>query len=138
MSLKSYAEQEMNLAWPEKDELQDMVKEDVMALINLFSEQGHSGFSAPYVLHVFNQLARFRPLTPLTGNDDEWMEVGPGVFQNKRCSHVFKEDGKAYDIQGYVFEDENGNRYTNKDSSKEIKFPWNFEEPEIVKVKSEG
>jgi hypothetical protein len=32
-----------------------------------------------------------KPLSPLTGVDDEWMEVGDGVFQNIRCSSVFKD-----------------------------------------------
>ena len=44
-----------------------------------------------------------KPITPLTGSDDEFTEVADGVFQNKRCSSVFKDprfhDGKlAYDI----------------------------------------
>lgn len=45
-----------------------------------------------------------KPISPLTGDDDEWVEVRDGVFQNKRCSTVFKGNdafnGQAYDIDG--------------------------------------
>lgn len=56
------------------------------------------------------RLCAGKPLSPLTGADDEWNDVGgnagePGgtIFQNRRCSRVFKDprfhDGKlAYDI----------------------------------------
>lgn len=52
---------------------------------------------------VFKRLVRCLPLTPLTGEPDEWHECGDGVFQNVRCPSVFKDprfhDGKrAYDI----------------------------------------
>jgi len=45
-----------------------------------------------------------KPLSPLIGDDDEWIEHdygGPVTYQNKRCSTVFKDvkDGPAYDIQ---------------------------------------
>lgn len=45
-----------------------------------------------------------KPISPLTGDDDEWIEVSDGLFQNKRCSTVFKDNdvfnGQAYDIDG--------------------------------------
>lgn len=47
-----------------------------------------------------------KPISPLTGDDDEWIEVSDGVFQNKRCSTVFKDNdafnGQAYDLDGNV------------------------------------
>lgn len=83
------------------------IQENVLALLKLFSEQGHSGFSAPHCIQMFSKLANFEPLVPLTGSDEEWNEVGDGVFQNNRCSHVFKQkdrfDGQPYDIEGKVF-----------------------------------
>lgn len=77
---------------------------------------------------VFTKLANFEPLSPLTGEDSEWTEIADGVFQNKRCSHVFKQHdrfgGQAYDIDGKVFREPNGNCYTSIDSFVPITFPY--------------
>lgn len=93
-----------------KDETQQLVCEQILELLELFSSHGHSGSSAPYAISLFNKLAKFEPIVPLTGEDWEWYECSDGVFQNKRCSHVFKQadrfDGQAYDINGKVFYEE--------------------------------
>lgn len=139
MGLITHAEKEMALAWPEADEMQDMVKKDVLQLIEVFAKQGHSGFSAPYVLAVFYKLAKYEPLGPLTGADAEWTEASEGVFQNSRCSEVFKngKDGEAYWVNGKIFREPNGCTYTNKDSNVPVVFPWTKPEPEVVDVPAE-
>jgi len=100
----------------------------ILDLIELFSSQGHSGFSANYVIGTFEKLARFEPLGPLTGEDSEWNEVDEGVWQNNRCGHVFKQadrfNGQAYDIQGKVFKDPDGGHFTNSDSFTPVTFPY--------------
>jgi hypothetical protein len=102
--------------------------DSILELVDTFAKQGHSGFSGNYVLNAFGKLADFEPLTPLTGADDEWVEVGAGVFQNNRCSHVFKQadrfDGQAYDINGRIFREPSGSCYTGRDSSVPITFPY--------------
>lgn len=136
MGLITHAEKEMELAWPESEEMQDAVKKDVLQLIEVFAKQGHSGMSAPYVLGVFTKLARFEPLAPLTGADDEWMEIGGNKFQNIRCGEVFKDgkNGEAYWTNGKVFREPNGCCYTSKDSRVPVVFPWVKPEPEIIDV----
>ena len=104
----------------------------VLDLIRLFSEQDHSGASAGMVSALFDKLSRFRPLGPLTGDDDEWNEVGDGVWQNRRCSHVFKNKDGAYDIQGRIFEDPDGSRWQNGESHVPVTFPYTPTQ-EIVK-----
>jgi hypothetical protein len=73
-------------------------------------------------------LADFKPISPLSGNDDEWTEVIDGVFQNKRYSGLFKQadifDGKAYDIYGKIFRDPDGSTWTNSDSFVAVDFPY--------------
>lgn len=102
----------------------DMGTKAILDLIELFASQGHSGFSAPYVINVFSRLAKFKPLSPLTGEDDEWDDVGD-VFQNKRYSAVFKDkDGNAYNIEGKVFTDDGEVWYTCKDSRVNVTFPY--------------
>ena len=121
----------------------DIVTKAILDLIELFASQGHSGFTAPYTVNVFKRPAMFKPLTPLTGEDNEWNEIEPGLYQNKRYSAVFKEkDGKAYNVEGKIFTDNDGEVwYTSKDSHIEINFPYIVpNEPEKVylnKTKSE-
>lgn len=101
--------------------------EAILALIALFSEQGHSGFSGNYCLKAFAALANFEPLGPLTGADAEWCEVAEGtMWQNRRCGHVFKDsvDGPAYDSNAVVFEDVDGSRFTGRYSRQFITFPY--------------
>ena len=120
----------------ESDELNNMAVDSVLELLDVFSKQGHSGFSASYVREVFNKLAQYEPLSPLTGEDWEWVDRSDmsqePTWQNKRCSRVFKrEDGTAYDIYGKVFVDPNGSSYSSSDSLVDVEFPYT---PETIVV----
>ena len=119
------------------DEMQEAICMNVLKLLEVFEEEGHSGSSAPYAINLFEKLAKFEPIAPITGDDWEWNEVSNGVFQNKRCSHVFKQadrfDGQPYDIDAVVFwewytDKESGEKfksyYTSSDSFKPITFPY--------------
>jgi hypothetical protein len=106
------------------------IQENVFELLQVLADQGHSGSSAPYCIDLFAKLARYELLTPLTGEDDEWIdrteENGEPLWQNKRCSHVFK-DGKhftAYDSQGIIFREPDGACYTSAESRVLITFPY--------------
>lgn len=100
--------------------------ENILELLDVFSKQEHSGSSAPYCISLFTKLANFEPVCPLTGNDDEWNEVGDNVYQNNRCSHVFKQgkDGVAYDIEGKIFKESDGCCYTSIESRVNVTFPY--------------
>lgn len=116
-------------------EAQKHVTKCIMDLMEVFSNQGHSGFSAGYVANLFDRLVHFRPLTPLTGEDDEWNEVYHGRYQNKRCPRIFKNDaGNAYDSEYWYFVDEYGSAYTNVDSHQEISFPYMPGEPKLFEL----
>lgn len=140
---KSHAMSEFRAAgWVDEngtfnDEMQEAICNHVLKLLDVFSEEGHSGTSAPYAIRLFTQLASFEPLVPLTGEDWEWHEASEGVFQNKRCSHVFKQadrfNGQAYDIEGRIFfewytDEESGERhksyFTNAGSRVPVTFPY--------------
>lgn len=103
MSLIEHAERELNIAFasdgsPDTVDYNKMVKRDVMQLIKVFSEQGHSGFSAPYVARLFKTLANYETLTDITGKDLEWgTRCDPN--QNNRNSKIFRKynaDGSVY------------------------------------------
>ena len=125
------------LARIERDEygMQDLLDKNVIELLEVLSKQGHTNHTAPYVIATFSRLAHHKPLTPLTGEDDEWRDIGNGKYQNKRYGAVFKDaDGKAYNIEGKIFSDDNGETWwTNRDSHVCIDFPYTVPEcPERV------
>lgn len=122
------------------DEMQEMICQHVLKLLNVFNGEGHSGTSAPYTISVFEKLASFKPIAPLTGEDWEWNDVseyggrndGP-LYQNKRCGNVFKDANGAYDSNGIVWyewytDEETGEKskshFTNSQSRVSITFPY--------------
>ena len=150
MSLLSYAESELDLiGLTEEDEYNRMMRKHILHMIKEFADEGHSGFSAQYAIDILSKLLSFKPLTPLTGEDDEWCDVseysGTTTYQNKRCSSVFKDgkDGEAYNIDGKVFwewyKDENGNAvktyYTSRDSRVTVTFPYTVPDKPIYEYR---
>ena len=123
----------MGWSTTDEDDPQVWIYNHLKKLLEAFSDEGHSGSSAPYTVSLFRKLAMFEPIGPLTGDDSEWMEVSEGMLQNRRCSHVFKENGEAYDIDGKVFEEPDGSRFTSRDSRVSVTFPYT-PATEIVKV----
>lgn len=70
-------------------------------------------------------------ITPLTGEDKEWIKVAPDLYQNIRRPSVFKdgEDNKnAYDINAHKYRIEDVVGYveyvTNIHGGKSISFPY--------------
>ena len=81
----------------DKDVYDGMIGKSVMELIEVFSKQGHSGYSAFIVREIFYKLSNFKPLNNnITNNSDEWNEVGDGFYQNKRNPSIFTNDVKYY------------------------------------------
>ena len=104
--MKEWAKKELELigAFDKESMYGGMVGFSVMELVELFVKQGHSGMSAGIVSSLFNKLAQYKPLSPLTLKDDEWSKFGDDdKYQNKRNSAVFKEgkDGRAYYSNAY-------------------------------------
>lgn len=108
--------------------MQEAMNKHIIEMVKLFSEEGHSGFSAAYATGILEKLLRFEPLKPLTGEADEWTELDYGpemIAQNKRCSHVFKRaDGTAYDSEGRIFRYPDGSCVIRKGSAVDITFPY--------------
>lgn len=125
-NLEDHARKELEIAgmFDEDSDYGGMIADAVLQLVKVFAGQGHSGMSASVTLSVFKKVASFEPLSPLTGNDDEWNEIGEDRFQNKRCSHVFKDGDRAYDIRGKVFREPNGACFTSGESHIDVEFPY--------------
>lgn len=147
MNLIEFAKNELDIVLnkcedEEGKEMQEMINKDILEIVEIFSKQGHSGFSANYAINLITKLLKYEPITPLTGEDNEWqlLDYGDDIkYQNKRCSRVFKDkEGKAYDIEGKIFTDNNGRTWFTKGgggSRTYITFPYT---PTTKKVFLEG
>lgn len=117
MSLVEYAKRELGLIGGQEDEMQQLMNRQILEIIELFVSQEHSGFSATYLIGTVSRLMSCKPLTPLTGEEDEWNAVSGNLEQNKRCSSVFRRDcdnTTAYDIDGEVFSDDGGTTWFSR------------------------
>ena len=99
-NLTDHAECELRRAglFDDDSDYNGMIGKAVMALIKVFAEQGHSGFSAPMVVQLFTKVANYDTLTPITSDPEEWTDIadmcdGEKLWQNKRCSRMFSNDG---------------------------------------------
>lgn len=155
MSLMSHTIEELNrlgMTEDATDEYNKSMRNHIIHMMQEFCNEGHSGFSAGYAVSILSKLMKYEPVTPLTGADDEWVDVASfgtkDLYQNKRYSKIFKEgkDGKAYNIEGKVFwewatrpleEDEEGypgikkykSYYTSGDSRVYVTFPYTPVDP---------
>lgn len=118
MSLVDHAKEELNRAglFDKNSDYDGMLGNAVLELVEVFAKQGHSGFSANCCLDIFNKVARFKVLSPITNDSSEWMEVSsyyppnhPSVHQSRRDCSLFSNDG------GKSF-------YSVDDPKREIKF----------------
>lgn len=100
--LVAHAERELRRAglFDKDSDYEGMIGACVLALVKTFAEENHSGGSAHITLQVFDIVARFKTLSPLTSDPSEWMEVGQDMWQNTRQSSCFSTDGGKtfYDI----------------------------------------
>jgi len=109
MSLVDHAQYELEKAglFGSDSDYDGMLGDAVMDLIQLFADQGHSGHSAYLTRELFNKLANWDVLSPLTDDPSEWNLVaedqsplGETVWQSRRKPSVFSKDGGKtwYDI----------------------------------------
>jgi len=103
MGLLEYAKTELaKIDVPVDDEMQPTIHACILEAIAAFAKPGHSGTSAEYTIELLFRLLQRKPLSPLTGKDDEWEDrrscgEPKTAWQNKRCPEVFKqEDGTAW------------------------------------------
>ncbi len=111
MGLLEYAQDELQRAgfFDTDSDYGGLIGPAVMEMMKQFANEGHSGCSAHLVLHIFERVASYRPLTPLNNpmEKGEFHDVsGPSgtpplsTLQSLRKSSVFSEDsGKTwYDL----------------------------------------
>ena len=85
---------------------------EIKLLVKKFFDSGQSGGSAPFyanaIANAVKSLCSFEPLCGITGEDNEFNEIAPNQFQNKRLSSVFKDgkNGRPYYIDAIIFQGE--------------------------------
>jgi hypothetical protein len=120
----------------------DPIRDHILKIVEVFSSEEHSGSSASVTANILEKLLTFEPLSPLTGEDNEWTDVGHygslgvnNIFQNKRCGFVFKTISPegipdTYNVSGISFykweKDSNGKVYKNYFICSESRVPVVF------------
>lgn len=102
--LSNLPEEDSNLVQHARREL-SLIGEDVdvinwyVRVIREYANFGHSGGSAWATTAVLEELLRFRPLTELTDDPEEWQHIAeemagqPNLWQNRRDGRMFSSDG---------------------------------------------
>jgi len=125
-----------------------MCYEAAERLLEVFEEQGHSGYSARIVCSIFERLVKGNPLTPVTDEEDQWRKAYSFKkdpvkrYQHKRMGSLFKyvaPDGAVsyYDIERIKAYDQNSSNFSTthiNDIVSEyfpIKFPYIGEEIKV-------
>ena len=101
-----HAKNEFKIAWSdENDEMQSFMCKQVIELLSVLATHGDSEFSINYKLNLFQNVAKFKTIAPLTFKDDEFNEPFclDGTRQNKRNSGVFMDkDGRFSFVDDFV------------------------------------
>ena len=98
--------------------LQKSLNKSILDLVQVFKDNDGDDETVSMIF----KLGNFKPLTPLTGDDSEWIGPPPGVeddgtLQNKRCPSIFKEkDGKVKYLEKYVITDDGGLSWFTSDA----------------------
>lgn len=105
MRLNEWAKKEVELLSKKGDMYLTSCASAALEAFELLAEQGHSGYSIGVTKRILNDLIDGKPLTTLTGEDDEWDCIlyrnekrGYTSQQNKRCRALFKiiyDDGRV-------------------------------------------
>lgn len=116
----------------------DLLRDSVLEVLEVLENQNHSGFSAKVIIKYIDRLWAQKPLTPLTGEDDEWEDLKDGDLQNKRCSSVFKNKntGECFNIEGRIFVEPDGAAFSCRESVVPVEFPYTVpDKPEYIYLK---
>ncbi len=104
-NLKEHAQFELERAglFDKDSDYDGAIGPAVMKMIEVFSAEGHSGYSAHLTLDIFNRLANRKALTPITSSPDEWTDIsemsgpsGPKYQSKRQCSCFSNDGGKTY------------------------------------------
>lgn len=113
--------------------LQHLIHANIMEIYDLIKDKDDE------IKNILIKLLDFKPITPIMDGPEQWNKVGEGLYQNKRCSGVFKEifsNGLeiSYYIHDRAYSDDGGISFHTSSiyGRHEITFP--FTPPESQRV----
>ena len=105
MSLNEWAKKEVEFLSKKGDMYLANCASAALEAFEVLLNQGHSGFSIGVTKSILNDLIDGKPLTTITGEDDEWCDTsyrnekrGYTSQHNKRCTALFRDvydDGRV-------------------------------------------
>ena len=109
----------------DNDKFQTSINNNIIEILNLLE---NLNFDKEDLNRIY-RLLDWKPIIPLTGEEDEWQYTGFDTDeQNILCSSVFRknyDNSTAYYISGKIFSDNGGfSWYTNKNSFIKVEFPF--------------
>lgn len=121
-------------------EKQKVLNETILNLVKVYEEYKYEGYSKTLIINTVNRLFKYKPLTPLTGEEDEWEEEDTkletaGTVINKRCPTVVKTvNGEAFDLESKIYSSDGGNTwYFDYNTEESISFPYYVpDEPQSI------
>jgi hypothetical protein len=143
---KSFAKQELDiLAATVPDATVTPFANEILALCEAFGKSGQSGGSAPYTAAAISKTVKAlllqKPICDVTGHESEWVDVaemngGKTLWQNRRCSGLFRSEERCCYIDAIVWKGEEkwdtftGSVYVDNSctelisSSQPVRFPF--------------
>lgn len=111
----------------ERLDVDKRVKQDIISIFQRLNKYEDEN-TAMDIIQYLIRLWRPRPLTPLTGKNEEWVTLG-GKVVNKRCPVIVMKDGIVYNTHGYLYrQPKSNNWYWSEESVKYITFPCSPDE----------
>ncbi len=89
----------------------EMCYDAALALYNLFADQGHSGMSAYVTKNMFVQLVNGDPLSPITGDEEEWYNADPN-YENGELVGYSRQNNRMTSLFKYYDKDMNHTKYS--------------------------
>lgn len=103
---------------PDNRPIIEPFRNEILALVEKFGLSGQSGGSAPYtagaISEAVKKLCLHIPICPIMGIDEEWHECSKEtgdnkpVYQNKRCSAIFKEEDRVHYLDAITWATQSG------------------------------
>jgi hypothetical protein len=102
------------------------IESSVLEMLKVVEDLPKDDRSRWLAVSLLNRLWAFQVITPLTGEEGEWVDSDiEGVKRNRRCPHVFlRADGTAFDAHAVVRMSADGTMRPESVEPRTITFPY--------------